>query len=134
RGRLGVEKQAQKAPGQLSVHYAPAIPLMLFDGSEEDMRAAMLAELRQRVGHGERVGVLIADADLPTFQACGATVLSLGDAANPAQIASALFSSLRTLENAQVEIILCRNFSTHDLGLAIRDRLGRAAGGRIIKV
>ena len=134
RREQAAESRAQKAPGQLSTHYAPKIPLLLFDGSEEDMREAMLAELRRCVEEGERVGVLIADADVPTFQECGAVVRSLGDAADSVQVASALFSSVRALEDAQVEVILCRNFSVHDLGLAIRDPLGRAEGGRIIEV
>lgn len=128
------EKEAQKAPGQLSTHYAPAIPLLLFDGSEEAMRAALLNELSQRLGHGERVGVLIADADLPAFQESGALLYSLGDAAQPAQVAANLFAGLRALEEAHVQVILCRNFPTRELGLAIRDRLGKAAGGKIIQV
>lgn len=128
------DEQAQQAPGQFSMHYAPAIPLLLFDGSEEAMRAAIQTELRQRLARGERVGVLVADADLPVFRESGALVYTLGDAANPAQIAAALFASLRVLEEARVQVILCRSFSEHDLGLAIRDRLGRAAGGQVIQV
>jgi L-threonylcarbamoyladenylate synthase len=128
------EERAQKAPGQLSMHYAPVIPLLLFDGSEEAMRAAMLAELRQRRERGERVGVLVADADLAAFEASDALVYTLGRAEHPAQVAARLFASLRALEEADVQVILCRNFAAHDLGLAIRDRLGRAAGGRVIRV
>lgn len=128
------EHQAQKAPGQLSLHYAPAIPLLLYDGSEEAMRLAMLSELKQRQARGERIGVLIADSDLPTFQGCDELVCSLGNAEHPQQIAAQLFASLRVLEDADVDVILCRNFSTRELGLAIRDRLGRAAGGKVISV
>lgn len=128
------EEQAQKAPGQLTMHYAPAIPLLLFEGSEEAMRAAILQEIRSRQAHGERVGVLVADSDLPVFQEEGALVHSLGDAAQPAQIAVHLFAGVRALEEAHVQVILCRSFPTHDLGLAIRDRLGRAAGGKLIRV
>jgi L-threonylcarbamoyladenylate synthase len=128
------EEQPQKAPGQLTTHYAPAIPLLLFDGSEEAMRAAMLTELRQRLERGERVGVLIADTDLPAFRESGALAYTLGDAANPTQVAANLFAGLRALEEAYVQVILCRSFAARDLGLAIRDRLGRAAGGRVIQV
>jgi L-threonylcarbamoyladenylate synthase len=129
-----LEEQVQKAPGQLPMHYAPAVPLLLFDGSEEAMRAAMLRELHQRVERGERVGVLVADTDLKFFQASGALVHTLGDAARSAQVAASLFASLRALEETGVQVILCRDFAEHDLGLAIRDRLGRAAGGNIIQV
>ena len=128
------EGQAQKAPGQLTTHYAPTIPLLLFDGSEEAMRAAMLVELRQRLEHGERVGVLVADADLPAFRESGALAYTLGDAANPTQVAANLFAGLRALEEAHVQVIFCRSFAARDLGLAVRDRLRRAAGGRIIQV
>jgi L-threonylcarbamoyladenylate synthase len=134
RREIHSEEQAQKAPGQLTTHYAPAIPLLLYDGSEEAMRAAMLNELRQRTARGERVGVLVADADLPAFQESGALVYSLGDAARPAQIAASLFASLRALEDAHVQVILCRNFPIRELGLAVRDRLGKAAGGKVIQV
>lgn len=129
-----LESQAHKAPGQLTTHYAPRIPLLLYDGSDEAMRAAMQAELRQRSARGERIGVLIADADRPAFQERGAFVHSLGNAAHPEQIATALFAGLRTLEDIGVDVILCRNFPAAELGLAIRDRLGRAAGGRVIRV
>lgn len=128
------EEQAQKAPGQLAMHYAPAIPLLLFNGSEEAMRTAVFNEVEERVKGGERVGVLVADADLPVFRESDALVHSLGDATQPAQVAANLFASLRALEEAHVQVIICRNFSDRDLGLAIRDRLMRAAGGRIIQV
>lgn len=128
------EAQAQKAPGQLMTHYAPTIPLLLFDGSEEAMRAAMLKELDERSARGERVGVLVADMDLPSFQQRKALIRSLGDAAQTSQIAANLFASLRALEEAHVQVILCRTFPAHELGLAIRDRLRRAAGGKIIQV
>jgi L-threonylcarbamoyladenylate synthase len=98
------------------------------------MRAAMLAELKRRQAQlvkGEVIGVLVADEDVSTFQDSGALVYSLGDAANPARIASALYTGLRALEEARVSQILCRNFDDAGLGLAIRDRLLKAAGGKI---
>jgi L-threonylcarbamoyladenylate synthase len=135
RGReTPAEDQAQRAPGQLPMHYAPTIPLLLFDGSEEAMRAAMLAELQRRRQRGERAGVLVADADLAAFQESEALIFALGDAAQPAQVAASLFAGLRALEEANVQVILCRNFAEHGLGLAVRDRLKRAAGGKVIQV
>lgn len=125
---------AQHSPGQMQTHYAPAVPLLLFDGSVESMRAAMLVEARRRHAQGQRVGVLVADEDVATFQQSGALVYSLGDAANSEQIASSLFNGLRALEDAQVQVILCRQFNDGGLGLAIRDRLLKAAGGRVIEV
>jgi L-threonylcarbamoyladenylate synthase len=128
------DSAAQHSPGQMLTHYAPSVPLLLFDGSVEPTRAAMLVEMRQRQAQGQRVGLLVADEDVATFQQSGALVYSLGDAADPAQIASSLFHGLRSLEDAQVQVILCRQFDDRGLGLAIRDRLLKAAGGQVIKV
>ena len=128
------ETSAQPSPGQLLTHYAPAIPLLLYDGSVEAMRAAMLLEMKRRQEQGEYVGVLVADEDVATFQGSGAFINTLGKADDPVQIATALFAGLRALEDAHVHVILCRNFGDHGLGLAIRDRLLKAAGGKIIDV
>ena len=127
------ELVAQHSPGQMLTHYAPAVPLLLYDGSAASMRSAMLTEARQRQTRGERVGALVADEDMAAFQQSGAIVHSLGNAGNPAQIASSLFHGLRALEDAQVQVILCLQFDNGGLGLAIRDRLLKAAGGQVIE-
>ena len=127
------ESAAQHSPGQMLTHYAPAVPLLLFEGSAASMHAAMLAETQRRRARGERVGILVADEDKAAFQHSGALICSLGSAANPAQIAASLFHCLRTLEEAQVQVILCRQFDDGGLGLAIRDRLLKAASGRVIE-
>jgi L-threonylcarbamoyladenylate synthase len=124
---------ALQSPGQLLTHYAPAVPLLLFDGPQETMRTAMLAEVRHRLERGERVGVLVADEDIAAFRDSGAVVRTLGDAAAPEQVAAALFACLRAMEEANVQVILSRSFDEHGLGLAIRDRLLKAAGGRVFR-
>ncbi|GHO95943.1 threonylcarbamoyl-AMP synthase [Reticulibacter mediterranei] len=125
------EQQAQKSPGQMLIHYAPAVPSFLIEGSGATMRATMLAEVQRRQAQGERVGVLIADEDLATFQQSGAQIYTLGRADEPEQIATHLFAGLRILEESGVQVILCRSFSEQGLGLAIRDRLLKATGGKI---
>src|SRR5579885_1360878 len=49
-------EKAQKSPGQLPVHYAPAIPTFLFEGSSEAMLKAMRAEVKRREEQGEQAG------------------------------------------------------------------------------
>jgi L-threonylcarbamoyladenylate synthase len=128
------EDEPQRAPGQMRIHYAPAVPAYLFEGQTEHMRVTMLAELQRRLVQGERVGVLIAEEDLPTFQGSGAAIYVLGSVTNPAQVAARLFAGLRTLEEDGVQAILCRNFEEHGLGLAIRDRLLKATGGNVYSI
>lgn len=122
---------AKKAPGQLLTHYAPGVPLLLFDGSVEAIHTAMLAEIQRRCALGEHVGILIAEEDIPAFQESGALIYSPGSADDLTRVAANLFAGLRTLEEAHVQVILCRNFGDQGLGLAIRDRLLKAAGGKV---
>src|SRR6266567_3642131 len=129
----GEEPLVYTSPGQMLTHYAPTIPLLLFDGVPEEMRTAMLTEVQRRRQAGEHVGVLVADEDVRAFEQSGAVVQSLGSATAPKQVAAALFAGLRTLEDAHVSVILCRNFDEKGLGLAIRDRLLRAASGKVFR-
>jgi L-threonylcarbamoyladenylate synthase len=95
------------------------------------MHTAMLAEVQRHQAQGEQVGILLADEDIPLFQETGARIYAVGSAAVPEQVASRLFAGLRTLEEAGVQVILCRSFEQQGLGLAIRDRLLKAAGGKV---
>jgi len=130
---LAVDREKNRSPGQLLTHYAPTVPLLLFDGATEGMRAAMLEEVQRRLEQGERVGVLVADEDVAPFLENGAVVLSLGDAAAPEKLAETLFARLRSLEEANVQVILSRSFDERGIGLAIRDRLLKAAGGKVFR-
>lgn len=127
-----IEEMAQKAPGQLLIHYAPIVPTFLFEGPADAMLQAMLAEVKRREELGEQVGVLVADEDVVVFEGSGARVYALGSTAE--QVALRLFAGLRVLEEAGVQAILCRSFGRQGLGLAIRDRLLKAAGGKLITV
>jgi L-threonylcarbamoyladenylate synthase len=128
------DTQAQQAPGQMLVHYSPTMPTFLFEGNIEAIRKAILTEVQKRQKLGERAGILLADEDLPAFQESGAFVYSLGNANELEQVAARLFASLRILEEAGVQVILCRSFGVQGLGMAIRDRLLKAAGGKLIIV
>lgn len=126
------EAQAQKSPGQMLIHYAPHVPAFLYEGEAEQVRIAMIAEARRRQEQGEAVGALIADEDVESFQGSGVSVYALGGVNQPEKVASRLFAGLRTLEEAGVHAILCRAFPEKGLGLAVRDRLLKATGGKVI--
>ena len=125
---------AQKSPGQMRIHYSPSVPALLFEGSEAFIRTTMLAEIhKQRAAglHVEQVGLLIADEDRAFFEQTGTLLYTVGSTTRPAEIAARLYAGLHTLEDAGVQIILCRSFDEQGLGLAIRDRLLKATGGNV---
>jgi L-threonylcarbamoyladenylate synthase len=79
--------------------------------------------------HGERVGALLFAGDpLPD----GTLVEQLGDAATLEEAARRLYAALRSLDAAAVNVIVARLPEAAGLGLALRDRLRRAAEGRVL--
>jgi L-threonylcarbamoyladenylate synthase len=121
------------APGMLLSHYAPYARLLLF----EDINLAAswqraLDEATARMARGEQAGALAPAAWADRFRAAGVVVAPLGEGADLAAVAQHLFAGLRQLDDAKVSVIVCGSFARTGLGLAVRDRLWRAAGGAVI--
>ncbi|MCX7707717.1 MAG: L-threonylcarbamoyladenylate synthase, partial [Anaerolineae bacterium] len=115
------------SPGLLDRHYAPRAELRLFIGPTDVILHAMRAEAQDQISAGRRVGVLVADEDAPAFADLDVIGETVGPAEDLDTVAQRLFGALRALDAQGVEVILARDFGTHGLGTAIRDRLQRAA-------
>lgn len=122
------------SPGMTLQHYAPQARLILYQGAS----GALLRTLRAAVMHfntqGIHVGVLVAEEDLGALKDLPATLKSAGSLAHLDTVAQQLFETLRAFDQAGVGIILARDFGPQGLGLAIRDRLTRAAAGHVVKI
>ncbi len=127
-------ESALPSPGTLTKHYAPRARLMLYQGSREAVLHAMRAAALHDVERGQRVGLLLAEEDLLAFSGIPATVQTVGTGGALEEVARQLFAALRALDHADVTVILARDFGAAGLGLAIRDRLTRAAAGNVINV
>lgn len=123
--------QPARAPGQMERHYAPHARLIVFDGGGDTALAAMVAEIAAGIAAGEHVGALATDEEVTTLKAAGAQVVALGQSGNLDMIASQLYGALRTLDDTGVRRIVAHTFGATGLGLALNDRLQRAAGGHV---
>jgi L-threonylcarbamoyladenylate synthase len=132
--RTVAEGERAISPGTTLKHYAPHARLTLYLGDRDGALAAMRAAAEAQLAEGERVGVLVAEGDLPVFSSLSVVTQSVGPAEALSEIAQRLYASLRKLDKAGVTVILAREFGTAGLGLAIRDRLTRAAAGRVVRV
>ena len=104
-----------RAPGMLKSHYAPRIPLFLGDVE------SLLSEHA-----GKRIGMLVfSDRHVPATPVEALQVLSPSGDVNEA--AGRLFSAMRVLDNAGVDVVLAETVPDEGLGKAINDRLRRAA-------
>jgi L-threonylcarbamoyladenylate synthase len=125
---------ASRSPGQMQRHYAPHTRLIVFDAQGAPALAAIVAEAQAALARGERVGVLVADEEAPALAALGIRVEPLGPGVDLGAIARRLYAALRALDGGDVDVILAHTFGTQGLGLALWDRLRRAAGGQLRSV
>lgn len=96
---------APRSPGMLESHYAPGLPVRL-DATEPRPGEALL-------GFGAVPGTL-----------------NLSPSGDPAEAAANLFAMLRALDRSEFTGIAVAPIPDHGLGLAINDRLRRAAAPR----
>ncbi len=114
---LAVAAPAERplAPGQLPQHYATRTPLRILEGAAAPPPA------------GARVGLL---AFRPGSTGGFAAVEVLAEDGSLRTAASRLFAALRRLDALSLDLILAERCPETGLGLAIMDRLRRAAAGR----
>ncbi|MGH2367981.1 MAG: L-threonylcarbamoyladenylate synthase, partial [Chloroflexota bacterium] len=144
RAAAGTVQEAAPAlsPGQMLKHYAPRARVLYFEGPAEPARAAMRQAVRDELARGHTVGLLLCHEDGPLFTGLvsGAeppgqlAVEELGSCADLAVIGQRLFAAMRRLDARGVDVICARSLPTGGMGLAIADRLTRAAGGNVIHV
>ncbi|MBI4494224.1 MAG: threonylcarbamoyl-AMP synthase [Chloroflexi bacterium] len=135
---VGASAGPARAPGQLLRHYAPRARLELFEGTPEATLHAIADQARRHLQQGKRVGLLLADEDVAALGALEpqeqVLVRPVGSRRDLAEIARRLYAELRRLDTQGPDVILARTFGTEGLGLAIADRLRRAAEGRVTRV
>ncbi|GIW03111.1 L-threonylcarbamoyladenylate synthase [Roseiflexus sp.] len=129
---LSVGDEAAPAPGMLLRHYAPDAPLIVVAGEREAVLARIRSEALMALDAGKRVGMLAFDEDVAALADLPVQVVALGSATDPGQVAQCLFAALREIERIGVDLILVRDPGREGLRLAVRDRLVRAAEGRVI--
>jgi L-threonylcarbamoyladenylate synthase len=118
------------SPGLLSKHYSPRAPLTLYEGDAASIARCISRDAQAELVGGRSVGIIAADDDAIAV----GHVVHVGSERDLPTVASRLYAALRDLDVAGVDVILARGFPTSSgLGIAIQDRLRRAASGRIVR-
>lgn len=132
-------KEAEKAmaPGMKYTHYAPDTPIVLIDPVSGDLEklATKLEEVSTGYhSSGLRVCIVASRETLKTrYQALGnMIVFEIGSRENMFEIARNLFKILRRLDESNCDIAIVEGVYEMGLGLAIMNRLRKAARERIL--
>ena len=121
-----------KAPGMKYRHYAPKAHLKIIKGKNEKTIEIINEILENYIEKGNDVAILTTDENLNKFNS--GKVISLGSENNLNEIAKNLFEALRKCDDLRVQYILCQGFEEKGVGLAIMNRLNKAAGYDILEV
>jgi len=100
---------AASSPGQFLRHYSPRTPLLLIEGPD-----LVAKQLLEALGDS---GVHALQVEIPQ---------------DPVAAAKELYSLLRSADASDAQILLVRPTQASGLGMAVNDRLFRAAQGRIL--
>lgn len=121
-----------KAPGMKYRHYAPKAKLKIIQGDFEKTIEKINEMVLNYIDENLKVGIMATDESLPYYKV--GEVISLGSRENLQEIAKNLFETLRTFDDKNVDIIISESFIREGLGIAIMNRLTKAAGFDIIKI
>lgn len=121
-----------KAPGMKYRHYAPKAHLKIIRGKNEKTIEIIREMLENYIEKNNDVAVLTTDENLNKFDK--GNIISLGSEKDLKQIAKHLFEALRKCDDLGVQYILCQGFEEKGVGVAIMNRLSKAAGYDIIDV
>jgi L-threonylcarbamoyladenylate synthase len=125
------------SPGMLEKHYSPRAVLTLYEGEISAVLQSLCEAAGIALAEGKSVGVIAADEDRSAFDTLGSRARlifrAIGSEGTPDAVAANLYTTLRELDAAGVDVILVRGFSDHGLWAAVQDRLRRASAGRIIR-
>lgn len=113
-----------QAPGMKYKHYAPAVPLILVHGDISVVQDVIDTYKKD----GFRVGVLarlsmVGKVETDQFVSLGTEIT---------EVATNLYSGLRKFSKETVDVIICEAFEKESIGVAIMNRLEKAAT-KIIK-
>jgi L-threonylcarbamoyladenylate synthase len=126
---VAIEKA--RSPGLKHKHYAPNAEVVLVEGETSKIVDKVKELVDSYKQEKKKVGVLTTDENFSYYKAD--VVKSLGSRKNLTVIANNLFRLLREFDSEKVDVIVAEGLPLEGLGLAVMNRLRKAAGYKIFK-
>lgn len=121
------ENERPLSPGMKYRHYAPASPVILLTGDEENV-----LKFLQQEQQNKHCTILCFDEEVPLLQPSG--LIPVGQRNDLSAQAKNLFRALREADATDAEIIYAHLPPTNGLGLALYNRMIRAAAHTIKEI
>lgn len=119
------------SPGMMYKHYSPDGQVTLIEGDEVDVLHAMQLLHAHAESEGHRACVMCFTEHVDALQACAPH--DIGHRDDPTEVAHRLFDTLRRLDDEHMDVIFSEVVPPEGVGLAVMNRLGRAAAFRTVQ-
>lgn len=123
---------APKSPGMKYRHYSPKAEMTIVTGDTDKVVDTINEFTKKYMSENLKTGVLASKETCGRYDA--SVVLCPGSKERPENVAAEIYSCLREFDDECVDVIFAEAFSEKGIGLAIMNRLKKAAAGRIINV
>jgi L-threonylcarbamoyladenylate synthase len=117
------------SPGMMDTHYAPRAKLILVEGNHASVVKKVQKLADSLKAQEKKVAIMATDESVSNYN--GSSVRSFGSRDDLKSCAYNLFSVLRSLDKEGADIIIVEAVDPSGLGLAIMDRLRKAASSII---
>ncbi|MEM2341545.1 MAG: L-threonylcarbamoyladenylate synthase [Candidatus Bathyarchaeia archaeon] len=121
-----------RSPGLKHKHYAPKADMIVVEGDFNAIIEKIRELAYQYLKDGKKVGILATNESLGRYEL--GIIKSMGSREDLKSAARNLFKLLREFDDDGVDIIIAEGVPENGLGLAIMNRLRRAAGYNVIRV
>jgi L-threonylcarbamoyladenylate synthase len=121
-----------KAPGMNYTHYSPNADVVIVSGEPEKVEKKIEELVIKANNEGFKTGVIATEETKDSYK--DTEVLVIGSRLKPQTIAANLFKMLRKCDYLGIEKVYAEGLAEDELGLAIMNRLKKAAGYDIIKL
>ncbi len=125
------ENETALSPGMRYRHYAPRAVLTLVQGPEDRVLPLMRRLCLEQESSGKKACVLCFSEHAPYFSGCRPH--DIGSSGSPSETAHRLFDVLRQLDEEGMDSVFSEVVPPEGVGLAVMNRLGRAASFRTIQ-
>ena len=126
------EDETALSPGMRYRHYAPKATVTLVEGPADRVVPALEKLYTEQAGLGKKCCVLCFTEHVPVLARCNPH--DIGSFGSPSEIAHRLFDVLRKLDEEGMDMVFSEVIPPEGIGLAVMNRLGRAASFRTVRV
>ena len=119
------------SPGMMYKHYSPDGQVTLIEGDEADVVEALRRLHAHAACEGHRACVMCFTEHVEALADC--CPHDIGSKTAPEEVAHRLFNTLRLLDEEKMDVIFSEVMPPEGVGLAVMNRLGRAAGFRTVQ-